>query len=54
MIVRAINFAKISCPYSSSFVSRLLSFVIKIDFDKVNQYKMSQCAGMHIGSFSKY
>ena len=54
MIIRAINFAKISCPYSSSFVSRLSSFVIKIDFDKVNQYKMSQCAGTHIGSFSNY
>ena len=27
MIIRAINFAKISCPYSSSFVIRLSSFV---------------------------
>ena len=27
MIVRAINFAKISYPYSSSFVPRLSSFV---------------------------
>ena len=30
MIVRAINFAKISCPYSSSFVPRLSSFVIRL------------------------
>ena len=36
MIIRAINFAKISCPYGSPLVIRSLSFVIKIDFDKVN------------------
>ncbi|GEM_PF-6226332 len=44
MIIRAIKFAKVSYPYGSSLVICPSSFVIKIDFDKVNQYKMSQCA----------